>query len=239
MRFEGKTIIVTGGAEGLGRACALAFAAEGGAVVIADVAVDAGQALAAEIGQRGGKALFVRTDVGDARDAGCLVDATLEWACGVDVLVSVAQSVASADFLDLREADFDAALRSNLKGAFLVGQAAARAMAARGRGTIVNLAPAITAQVTNAVTSGGIAQLTSAMASGLAGQSIRVNALVLGASTMAPDPTVRSSAAADESTEIVRLVLFLATDAAGTMTGQCVDLAAGRLAMDAAISAGG
>ena len=51
MRFSGKTVIVTGGAQGIGRACALAFAAEGGAVVIADIAVDAGEALADEIGQ--------------------------------------------------------------------------------------------------------------------------------------------------------------------------------------------
>lgn len=119
MRFQGRTVIVTGGASGIGRACALAFAAEGGAVVVADIAEEAGEALAAEISGAGGKARFVRTDVGDARDAGALIDATLEWACGLDVLVNNAGVIKAADFLDLTEAEFDAVLRVNLKGAFL------------------------------------------------------------------------------------------------------------------------
>ena len=67
MRFQGKTIIVTGGAQGIGRACVQGFVAEGGAVVIADLAVEAGEELARGICAQGGRAKFVRTDVGDAR----------------------------------------------------------------------------------------------------------------------------------------------------------------------------
>ena len=180
MRFQGKTIIVTGGARGIGRACVEAFAAEGGAVVIADIDEEAGRAVAAEIGNRGGKAQFVRTDVGDAREAGALIDATLEWACGLDVLVSNAGVIKTADFLELTEADFDAVLRVNLKGPFLVGQAAARAMAARGGGAIVNMSScnavvAIPNQVPYVTSKGGLNQLTKVMALALADRNIRVN----------------------------------------------------------------
>ena len=188
MRFQGKTIIVTGGAQGIGRACVQAFAAEGGAVVIADLAVEAGEALAREIAAAGGKARFVRTDVGDARDAGCLVDATLEWACGLDVLVNNAGIIKTADFLELSEADFDAVLRVNLKGPFLVGQAAARVMAARGGGAIVNMSSAnavlaIPNQVPYVTSKGGLNQLTKVMALALADKNIRVNAVGPGSIT--------------------------------------------------------
>src|SRR5262245_43537670 len=114
MRYQGKTVIVTGGAQGIGLACARAFVAEGGAVMIADTAVEAGEAAAKEICAGGGKARFQETDVGDAREAGALVDATLEWACGVDVLVNNAGVIKTAEFLELSEADFDAVLRVNL-----------------------------------------------------------------------------------------------------------------------------
>lgn len=221
MRFQGQTIIVTGGATGLGRACALAFAAEGGAVVIADLAVEAGQLLAGEIGARGGKALFVRTDIGDARDAGCLVDATLEWACGVSVLVSGPEPAADAAALDLRGGDLDAVPRTSLQGAALVGQAVARAMAARGRGVIVNLSPALAGrgQVAGLATGGSIDQLTKDMAAGLADQGIRVIALEPGAGVAGP-----ASSGSAEPAEIAQLVLFLASDASGAMTGQCVGI---------------
>jgi glucose 1-dehydrogenase len=250
MRFQGKTVIVTGGASGIGRACARAFAVEGGAVVIADVAEEAGEALAAEISGAGGKARFVRTDVGDARDAGALIDATLEWACGLDVLVNNAGVIKAADFLDLTEAEFDAVLRVNLKGAFLVGQAAARAMVAGGGGSIVNMSScnavvAIPNQVPYAVSKGGLNQLTKVMAVGLADRNIRVNAVGPGSIMTDILKVVMDSDEArrrilsrtplgrtGEPDEVARLVLFLASDEASYITGQTVYIDGGRLALN-------
>ena len=241
---------MTGGARGIGRACVEAFAAEGGAVVIADIDEEAGRAVAAEIGNRGGKAQFVRTDVGDAREAGALIDATLEWACGLDVLVSNAGVIKTADFLELTEADFDAVLRVNLKGPFLVGQAAARAMAARGGGAIVNMSScnavvAIPNQVPYVTSKGGLNQLTKVMALALADRNIRVNGVGPGSIStdilkvvMHDDEARRRILArtplgrTGEPAEVARLVLFLASDEAAYITGQTVYIDGGRLALN-------
>lgn len=250
MRFQGKTAIVTGGAQGIGLACARAFAAEGAAVMIADIAVEAGEAAAQAICAAGGKARFRATDVGDAREAGALVDATLEWACRLDVLVNNAGTIRTGDFLELSEADFDAVLRVNLKGPFLVGQAAARVMAARGGGAIVNMSSVnavltIPNQVPYATSKGGLNQLTKVMALALVDKNIRVNAV--GPGSIATDilkvvmideearrrilsrtPMGRTG----EPDEVAKLVLFLASDDASYITGQCVYIDGGRMALN-------
>lgn len=250
MRFQGKTIIVTGGAGGIGRACVEAFAAEGGAVVIADLASSPGEAVAAELAAKGAKVRFVAADVGDAFSAGCLIDATLEWAGRLDVLINNAGIIKTAEFLELAEADFDAVLRVNLKGPFLVGQAAARAMAARGGGAIVNMSSAnavlaIPNQVPYVVSKGGLNQLTKVMALALAPKNIRVNAVGPGSIltdilkvVMSDDEARRRILSrtplgrCGEPAEIARLVLFLASDEASYITGQCIYADGGRLALN-------
>ena len=87
MRFANQVVIVTGGAQGIGRSCVEAFAAEGAAVVVADVDAQGGEAAAAAITAQGGRALFIRTDVGDAGEAQRLVDRTLEAFGRHDVLI--------------------------------------------------------------------------------------------------------------------------------------------------------
>ncbi len=251
MRFEGKAVIVTGGAAGIGRACVEAFVAEGGAVVIADRDAERGEALAAGLAAAGAKVKFVATDVGDAHSVGCLVDATLEWAARLDGLVNNAGVIKTGEFLDLAEADFDAVLRVNLKGPFLVGQAAARVMAARGGGgAIVNMSSAnavlaIPNQVPYVVSKGGLNQLTKVMALALAGQNIRVNAVGPGSimtdllKVVMDDDEARRRILSrtplgrcGEPAEIARIVLFLASDEASYVTGQCLYADGGRLALN-------
>src|SRR5262245_12046190 len=141
MRLDNKVAIVTGAARGIGLAIAERYVAEGARVVMADTDVAAGEPAARAIGAN---ARFVATDVGDARQAEHVVAEACRAFGDLDILVNNAGIIHGADFLDLTQADFDRVLRVNLKGAFLVGQAAARRMVAqvkagKGAGTIINM----------------------------------------------------------------------------------------------------
>src|SRR5207245_11130257 len=140
MRLTDKVAIVTGGARGIGLAIAKRYAAEGARVVIADIDTAAGATAASALGN----CRFVATDVGEPGDAENAVAETIRAFGGLDILVNNAGITHGADFLDLAGIDFDRVLRTNLKGAFLVGQAAARRMVAQVKaggapGSIINM----------------------------------------------------------------------------------------------------
>jgi NAD(P)-dependent dehydrogenase (short-subunit alcohol dehydrogenase family) len=251
-----RACIVTGGAQGIGEACARRFAREGGRVVIADVDDARGQALAAELG-----ALYVHCDVGDKAQVDALVARTLATHGRIDVLVNNAGIFKAADFLEVTEADFDTVLRVNLKGAFLVGQAVARAMARAtprpgaadpaSRGAIVNMSSvngvmAIPTIASYNVSKGGINQLTRVMALALADQGIRVNAVAPG--TIATELAAQAVLTSDDArtrilsrtplrrlgtpAEIADTVAYLASDAASYITGEIVTVDGGRMALN-------
>jgi NAD(P)-dependent dehydrogenase (short-subunit alcohol dehydrogenase family) len=250
MRFAGKTVIVTGGAGGIGRACVELFADEGAAVVVADIDVEGGEKAAAEIIEAGGRAVFIETDVGDAASATALVAKTIEHFDRLDVLVNNAGIIKAADFLEISEADFDQVMRVNLKGAFLVGQAAARAMVKSGGGAIVNMSSAnavlaIPNQIPYVVSKGAMNQLTNVMALALADKGVRVNAVGPGSimtdmlKTIMTDEAARNKILSrtplgrcGEPIEIANVVAFLASDDSSYMTGQCVYPDGGRLGLN-------
>jgi NAD(P)-dependent dehydrogenase (short-subunit alcohol dehydrogenase family) len=250
MRFVDQVVIVTGGAQGIGRACVDAFAAEGAAVVVADIDAEGGKKAADEIAAQGGRARFIATDVGDAAQARRLVDQTLQGFGRLDVLINNAGIIKTAEFLEISEADFDAVLRVNLKGVFLVGQAAARAMVTQGKGAIVNMSSAnavvaIPNQVPYVTSKGAVNQLTKVMALALADKGVRVNAIGPGSILTDLLKVVMSDDAArrrilsrtpmgrcGEPAEVAKVALFLASDDASYLTGQCIYPDGGRLAMN-------
>jgi glucose 1-dehydrogenase len=252
VRLKDRVAVITGGAQGIGFACAARFAREGAKVVIGDVKAEKGEAAAAALRNEGGEAVFHHADVGLGKDAAALIDKAVEAFGRIDILVNNAGVSHSADFLDVTEEDFDRVLRTNLKSAFLCGQAAARRMVEQGAGgTIVNMSSvnavvAIPTLVAYAVSKGGVAQLTKVMAVGLAQHGIRVNAI--GPGTIITD-MARGAVMQDESArrtvlsrtpigrfgepeEVAAVALFLASDDASYVTGQTIYPDGGRLSLN-------
>jgi len=248
--------IVTGGAQGIGEACIRRFARENAKVVIADIDDARGAALAAEVG-----GLYVHCDVGDKAQVDALVAQTIAAHGRIDVLVNNAGIFKAADFLDVSESDFDAVLRINLKGPFLVGQAVAREMAkaearndvngSASRGSIINMSSvngvlAIPTIASYNVSKGGINQLTRVMALALADHGIRVNAVAPGtiATELAAKAVLTSIEAKarimsrtpmkrlGEPDEIADTVAYLASDAASYITGEIVVVDGGRMTLN-------
>ena len=244
--LAGRVCIVTGGAQGIGEACIRRFARENAHVVIADIDDVRGSALASELG-----GLFVHCDVGDKAQVDALVAQTMAAHGRIDVLVNNAGIFKAADFLDVSEADFDAVLRINLKGSFLVGQAVAREMAKTGSGSIINMSSVnavltIPTIASYNVSKGGINQLTRVMALALADKGIRVNAVAPG--TIATELAAKAVLTSEEAkakimsrtpmkrlgqpSEIADTVAYLASNAASYITGEIVVVDGGRMTLN-------
>jgi NAD(P)-dependent dehydrogenase (short-subunit alcohol dehydrogenase family) len=257
MRLEGKSAVITGAAGGIGFACARLFAREGAKVLIGDIDAGKGEEASRSIdgdkGVRaaGGGAHFHHCDVGDKAEADALIDEAVAQFGGLDIAVANAAIIHTAEFLDLAEEDFDRVLRVNLKGAFLVGQAAARRMVGqRSGGAIINMSSvnavmAIPNQVPYTVAKGGLNQLTRVMALALADAGIRVNAIGPGtiltdlARVVMKDEEAKRKILSrtplgrcGEPEEIAAIALFLASDDASYITGQCIYADGGRLALN-------
>ena len=247
MRLKDKVALVTGAAQGIGYACAQAFAKEGARIVLSDVNGDKGRKAAESLG-----AAFARCDVSRKDQVVAAVDMAVENYGRLDILVANAGIVHAADFLDLAEEDFDRVLSVNLKGIFLAGQAAARQMVKQGGGgSIVNMSSvnavmAIPNQVPYVVSKGGIAQLTKVMAVALAPHGIRVNAIGPGTilTELSKQAVLTDDAArrkilsrtplgrCGEPEEVAAVAAFLASDDASYLTGQTIYPDGGRLALN-------
>jgi NAD(P)-dependent dehydrogenase (short-subunit alcohol dehydrogenase family) len=249
MKLQDRIALVTGGANGIGAACARRFVAEGARVVLVDRDEAAGAALAAELGAA---AHFIDGDVtASGFAAQCVVQARERYG-RLDVLLNNAGITHACGFLELDEADFDRVLAINLKSYFLFGQAAARAMVEQGGGgAIVNMSSvnailALPDQVPYVVSKGAVNQLTRVMAMGLAPHGIRVNAI--GPGTIATELARRAVMGSPEARhkllsrtpmgrlgepdEVARVAVFLASEDASYMTGQTVYPDGGRLALN-------
>jgi NAD(P)-dependent dehydrogenase (short-subunit alcohol dehydrogenase family) len=242
----GRVCLVTGGAQGIGEACVRRFAAESAKPVIADIDDARGQALAKEL-----NALYVHCDVGDKAQVDAAVAEVLRAHGRIDVLVNNAGIFKSADFLEVTEADFDAVLRVNLKGSFLMGQAVAREMARAGAGSIVNMSSVNAVLTIPSISSynvskGGINQLTRVMALALVDKGIRVNAVAPGtiATELAAKAVLTNAEATQrvmsrtpmkrfgEPREVADVVAYLASDAASYVTGEIVVVDGGRMTLN-------
>ena len=254
MALDGKTAIVTGGAGGIGYAIAERFLRDGARVVVADIDAEKGRQAEEDLG-RLGQAQFVKADVGKKLDVHNLIAAAVDAYGDIDILVNNAGVVHAADFLDLKEEDFDRVLRNNLTGAFRAGQAAARFMVDKVKaggpaGAIVNMSSvnavfAIANQVPYSVSKGGMNQLTKVMALSLAPYGIRVNAIGPGSimtemlAAVNADPAAKNRILSrtpmgriGNPSEIASIASFLVSDDASYITGQTIYADGGRLPLN-------
>jgi 3alpha(or 20beta)-hydroxysteroid dehydrogenase len=232
-RFENRTVIVTGGARGMGASHARGFIAEGANVVIADVVDQEGQSLVDELG---GRAIFSRLDVTSEANWAATVTAAENAFGPVSVLVNNAGIVHFARIADTEPADWSRVIDINLTGTYLGIRALASSMRKAGGGAIVNISSG--AGMSGAFGLGayvaskwGVRGLTKTAALELASDHIRVNSIHPGATrtTMAAQPDVEAVMAASvknlaipriaEPKELTRLVLFVASDEASFSTG--------------------
>lgn len=183
--LAGKVAIITGGASGIGRATVELFVAEGAKVVIADIQDEAGEALAAKLGEA---AVFRHTDVGSEGDMQAVVDLAVDRFGGLDILFNNAGMSCGAypSFLDDRLDDFDRIMRVNVLGPMLGTRNAARVMAASGKGGVILNNASIAgllaghAMMTYRASKAALIQFSKSSAIDLARHGIRVNCIVPG-----------------------------------------------------------
>ena len=244
MRLSGKTALVTGASRGIGRAIAVRFAAEGAFVVVnyAGNEAAAGETLAA-VASAGGNAVLSRFDVGNAAEVDAAVKAIVAERGRIDILVNNAGVTRDNLLMRLTEDDFDAVVRTNLKGTFLVTKVVSRQMIRQRGGRIVNMSSVVgemgnAGQSVYAATKAGILGFTKAMARELASRGITVNAIAPGFITTDMTQSLPEAARKEFAEriplgrfgapeEVAELALFLASDAAAYVTGQVVGINGG------------
>lgn len=249
MKFERKVAVVTGAALGIGRAAALAFAAEGARVAILDLNEQEGEEAVGQIQASRGEARFFRTDVSNEAEVRSTMEQVVaDWG-RLDILVNNAGVYFQANALDTSLETWERVLSVNLTGAFLCTKYAVGHMVKNGGGVVVNVASeaglvGIKGQVAYNVSKGGLIALTRSCAVDFAGYGVRVNCicpgttdtpLVQAAIQRAPDPAAARRALEScrpldrlgRPEEIAAAILFLASDQVGYATGAILSVDGG------------
>ena len=243
-RLAGKTAVITGGAAGMGRATALAFAVEGANVTILDIQKDAGEEVVRRIRDSGGTAQFIETDVSDARQVDRAFDRIAETVGPYDILFNHAGTITVKPLHESSEADYDRLMDINVRSAFLVCRRAVKEMSDHGGGAIV-----ITASIASelgyaleslyCMTKGAVLQLVRTISVEYRDRGIRCNAVCPGfvktahglreieeldAAGQAWEEGALAEAQGRicEPEEVAAAVVFLASDEASFITGNAL-----------------
>jgi len=238
MGLKDKVALITGGARGIGRAIALAFAREGADIAIADVNQEEAEKTAKDIEALGRKSLPILMDVTNYAKVEEALNKILDKFGKVDILVNNAGITKDSLLLRMNEADWDAVINVNLKGTFNCTKAVSKAMIKQHSGKIINIASIIgiignAGQANYSASKAGIIALTKTAAKELASRNINVNAVAPG--FIQTEMTARLSEDIKQKMkeaiplnkfgspdDVAAVCLFLASEAANYITGQTI-----------------
>ncbi len=247
-RMNGKVVVITGAAQGIGRAYAEALAAEGAKIVVTDI-LDTGDAVTA-IESAGGKAIGLNTDVTSDESLAQMVDAAEKAFGPIEVLINNASIFAKLTlkpFTKITNDEWDAVMRVNVRGPFQATKAVLPSMKKNGRGKIVNIssgtalrgAPMFPHYVSS---KGAIIAQTRAISRELAEDNIHVNTIIVGltesegvkdheqlGAIKAPTLAMRAIKRAMLPEDLIGAMLFLATEDSDFITGQSINVDGGAL----------
>ena len=247
-RFEGKNVVVTGGAQGMGRAIGAAFVKEGAQVLLADLNADGVAATAKELGT-----LQARCDVTNSDDVSSLISTSVDQLGSVDVLVNNAGTITMKNVVDMEEREWDMVMDVNAKGVFLCTKAVLPHMLERGSGAIVNIASQAGKRgyklfAHYCASKAAVIVFSKGVALEVA-PHVRVNCVCPGvvntdmmereyawetAMTGEPKESIKKRWLAgipmgrfQEPEDVAKVALFLASDDASEMTGQAINVTGG------------
>ncbi|RKZ17343.1 3-oxoacyl-ACP reductase [bacterium] len=242
--LEGRVSIITGGARGIGKAIAMELADAGSDIVIFDV-LDEGVDTAREIEKKGRKAGFYKVDITDLDAVNSVVEKVLEEFGRIDILVNNAGITRDTLLMRMEESDFDLVIKVNLKGTFNCTKAVLKPMMKARWGRIINISSIIglmgnAGQANYAASKAGIIGFTKSVAKELGKRNITVNAIAPGfirtPMTEKLSDEVKESyfkliplGRFGEPEDVAKVVRFLASDDAGYITGQVIQVDGGLL----------
>ena len=243
MELAGRVALVTGAAQGIGKAISLLLAKQGADIVVSDVNLEKATETAKEIETMGRKAMAVRVDVSKLEDVDQMVDAILKQLGKIDILVNNAGITRDKLILRMSEEDWDAVLNVNLKGTFNCTRAVVRHMAKQRYGKIVSIASVTgemgnAGQVNYAASKAGVIGLTKTIAREFAQRGINVNAVAPGY-IQTPMTDVLPEKVKEELKRLIPMdrlgqpgdvaeaVLFLVSERSSYITGQVLNVNGG------------
>jgi len=243
MKLDGKTAIVTGAAQGIGKEIACSLAKEGANVVVSDIDIEHAEQTAAKIKKMGRETLVIKADVSVPEEAANIVEETIDKLGGLDILINNAGITRDGFVLRMKSEDWDKVLAINLNGTFNCIKAAAKVMLKQRKGRIVNMASIIglignAGQANYAASKAGVIALTKSCAKEFGSRGITVNAIAPGFISTRMTEVLKDDKKQTMlkniplgrfglPTDVANLVLFLVSDESNYITGQVINVDGG------------